>query len=306
VDANLKKIPWIAKDVKLATEKAKRHAAGIPESQMQELRATAKAANVDEDWLVLAANVIEVVEESRMCAAVAAWGGATPAKETVVGRNLDWHDLGKLHERGLIVVRHPEQGHAFISCGFAGLPGVLTGMNDAGVFMGDLVLFSKGPAAAQGGIPVMALQRLALETCATAEAAVARIESAPRTVPQNYIVADKDGAAFLETDSLKFVRRAACGETVAGTNWAEEERGTLKGDARFGNLCACIDPKVGTLGVPEIEAALGAANSGGLSVMSVVAVPVRRMLYASIGNMPACKGPFVEIDGAALMNEDKR
>ena len=35
---------------------------------------------------------------------------------------------------------------------------------------------------------------------------------------------------------------------MAGTNWAEEARGTQKGDARFKNLCACIDPKVGALG----------------------------------------------------------
>jgi hypothetical protein len=307
VDANLKKIPWIARDLKGSVEKARRHAAGIPASQMEELRATAKAANVEEDWLLVAANVIEVVEEARMCAAVAAWGGATPAKETVVGRNLDWQDIGKLHERGLIVVRHPDQGHTFISCGFPGLPGVLTGMNDAGLFMGDLVLFAKGaPAPADAGIPVMSLQRLALETCANAKEAVARVEAGPRTVPQNYIVCDRDGAAFLETDAAKVVHRPPCGETVAGTNWAEEQRGSLKGDVRFGSLCACIDPKVGSLGVPEIEAALGAANSGPLSIMSVVAVPTRRALFVSIGNMPACKGPFVEIDGAALMAEDKR
>jgi hypothetical protein len=307
LDANLKKIPWVAKDPKAAVEKARRRAAGIPDEQMRELRATAKAAGVDEDWMLVAASVIEVVEETRACAAVAAWGAATPAHETIVGRNLDWHDNGALHRRGLLVVRHPENGHTFVSCGFPGIPGVLTGMNDAGVFTADLVQFSKAKAPPRDdGIPVMSLQRLALERSATAAEAEALYESSPRTVPQNYIVADAAGAAFLEADAEKVARRAPVGDTVAGTNWAEEQRGTLKGDVRFGNLCACIDPKVGSLGVAEIEAALGAANSGPLSVMSVVAVPARRALRVSIGSVPACKGPFVDVDAGVLMDEDVR
>lgn len=307
LEANLKKIPWIAKDLKAAMEKAKRAAAGIPDDQMRELRATARAAKLDEDWLLVASSVIEVVEETRACAAVAAWGTATPAHETIVGRNLDWFDIGALHSRGLLVVRHPDSGHAFVSCGFPGIPGVLTGMNDTGLFTADLVQFAKTKVAPRDdGIPVMSLQRMALERCATAADAVALYEKSPRTVPQNYIVADAAGAAFLEADSQKLSRRAPLGDTVAGTNWAEEERGALKGDVRFGNLCACIDPKVGTLGVPEIEAALGAANSGPLSVMSVVAVPLRRALRVSIGPLPACKGPFVDIDAGELMDKDVR
>jgi hypothetical protein len=307
LEANLKKIPWVAKDLAGAVAKAKLRAAGIPDEQMRELRATAKAAHVDEDWMLVAATVIEIVEEMRACAAVAAWGAATPGHETIVGRNLDWHDIGALHTRGMLVVRHPEKGHAFVSCGFPGIPGVLTSMNDAGVFTADLVQFAKTKVAPRAdGIPVMSLQRLVLERSATAAEAAALFESSPRTVPQNYIVADAAGAVFLEADAQKVSRRAPSGDTVAGTNWAAEERGTLKGDVRFGNLCAAIDPKVGAIGVPEIEAALGAASSGQLSVMSVVAVPLRRALRVSIGPMPACKGPFVDVDAGELMDKDVR
>jgi hypothetical protein len=58
--------------------------------------------------------------------------------------------------------------------------------------------------------------------------------------------------------------------------------------------------------VPEIEASLAAANDGPLSVMSVVARPAARALRVSIGTVPACKGPFVDLDGAALLAEDVR
>jgi hypothetical protein len=307
VDANLRKIPWIAKDLPAALAKSRLRAVGMPDAQMRELRATAAAAGVEEEMLVLAATVIEVVEEARACAAVAAWGAATPTQETLVGRNLDWYDVGKLHQRGLIVVRHPDSGRPFVSCGFPGIPGVLTGMNDAGLFVADLVQFAKKPPAPRDdGVPVMSLQRTALETCATAEEAIALIERSPRTVPQNYLVADASGAVFLETNSAGVARRAPVGETVAGTNWAEESRGTLKGDMRFGNLCACIDEHVGEIGTAEIEAALAAASSGPLSVMSVVAAPARRALRVSIGNMPACKGPFVDVDAGALMERSPR
>lgn len=307
LDANLKKIPWIARDTKAALATARRHAAGIPDDQMRELRATAAAAGVEEDWLVVAATVIEVVEEAKACAAVAAWGSATEGGETIVGRNLDWYDIGKLHEHGLVVVRHPEKGGAFLSCGFPGIPGVLTGMNASGLFCADLVQFAKTKVpAAEGGIPVMSLQRMALERCTTAEEAARLLESSPRTVPQNYVIADAAGALFLETDGAKVRRRPPVGDVIAGTNWAEEERGQLKGDLRFGNLCACIDGRTGAVGVPEIEASLGAANGGPLSVMSVVARPASRALRISVGTVPACKGPFVDLDGAALLAEDVR
>ncbi len=307
LDANLKKIPWIAKDPQGALAKAKLAAAGMPDAQRRELHATATSAGIDEDWLLVAATVVEVVEEARACAAVAAWGAATPTHETVVGRNLDWFDIGKLHEHGLVVVRHPEGGRAFVSCGFPGLPGVLTGMNDAGLFVGDLVQFGKGaPPPKDGGVPVMSLQRLELEQCATAADAVALIERSPRTVPQNYVVADDAGATFLESDADRVVRREPHADTVAGTNWAHEERGKLKGDVRFGNLCASIDGKVGALGLDDIEAALGAADSGPMSVMSVVAAPARRALRVSTGTTPACKGPYVDVDAGALMREAAR
>lgn len=307
VEANLKQLPWIKRDLKVAVEKARTYAAGIPDEQMRELRATAKASGVDEDWLVVAATVIEVVEDLRACAAVAAWGVATPAHETIVGRNLDWFDFGKLHQHGLVVVRHPDRGHAFASFGFPGLPGVLTGMNAKGLFVANLVQFTKqAPPSKPGGIPVMSLQRMVLEDFGTAAEAVRVIEGAARTVPQNYIVADAVRAEFLEADSESVVRRTPSGDTVTGTNWAEEARGTQKGDVRFGNLCAAIDSKIGAIGVVEIEAALGAANSGPLSVMSVVAVPARRAVRVSIGTMPACKGPFVDLDAGALLDKDPR
>lgn len=306
VESNLKRIPWIARDPKAAVEKARRFAKGIPDDQMRELRATAKTAGVDEDWMLVAATVIEVVEDARACAAVAAWGTATPASETIVGRNLDWYDFGKLHQHGLLVVRHPEDARSFVSCGFPGIPGVLTGMNDAGVFVADLVQFAKSPPAAHpDGIPVMSLQRIALEKSASAAEALAAIRGARRTVPQNYIVADASGATFLETDAAEVATRAPRSDTVVGTNWAEEERGTLKGDLRFGNICRTIDANVGALGVPEIEKALGAADTG-MSVMSVVALPAKRLLRVSAGKLPACKGPFAEIDAAALFARRER
>jgi len=307
IENNLKKIPYVAKDLEAAAAKAKVLAEGIPDAQMREMRACAKAAGVEEKWMLLAATVVEVVEEAHACAAVAAWGSATADHETIVGRNLDWFDLGNLHEKGLVVVRHPNDGRPFLSCGFPGIPGVLTGMNDAGLFVADLVQFRKNaPAPRERGVPVMSLVRLALESCDTAAEATSLFEGAPRTVPHNYVVADPSGAAFLETDSTQVVLRPPCGETVAGTNWAEEARGKKVGDMRFAGLCSCIDSKIGSIGAPEIEASLGAANSGPLSVMSVVATPARRRLFVSIGAVPACKGPFVELDGAALLAKDPR
>jgi hypothetical protein len=255
------------------------------------------------DWALVAGCVIEVHESARACAAVGAWGAATEEREVLVGRNLDWFNVGKLHEHAVLVVRHPAKGRPFASLAFPGLVGVLTGMNDAGLFVADLVQIRRGaPPPAKGAVPVMSLQRLMLERCSTADEAVELLESTPRTVPQNYIIADATRAWFLETDSEKVVRRESLNDVVVGTNYAAERRGVAKTDMRFGMLCACIDPCVGKIGVPEIEKALAAANAGPLSVMSVVAAPARRALRVSAGKVPACMGPFVDVDVARLLS----
>src|SRR4029453_864398 len=134
--------------------------------------------------------------------------------------------------------RHPAKGRPFVSIGFPGLPGVLTGINESGLFVGDRGQIRKNTSEmASNAVPAMSRQRVLLETCKTAEEAVARIETMPRTVPQNYVIADAERAYFLEADAARVVRREPCNDTVTGTNWAEEKRGVFKGDARFGLLC---------------------------------------------------------------------
>ena len=289
-----------------AVARARELAAGIPDHQMRELRATAAAAGVSEDRLLLASCIIEVFEE-KACAAIAAWGDASAGGELIVGRNLDWFDFGQLHRHGLVVVRHPASGRAFVSVGYPGLPGVLTGMNADGLFVGNLVQMTgaTGPASAPGGVPVMSLQRLLLEQCATAPEAAQMLDSTARTVPQNYVLADTGTALFVETDSARAVRRDPKGDVVAGTNWAGEVWGKAGGDPRFGAMCGVIEPLRGRVDVAAVERALASANAGVLSIQSIVAVPARRLLRVSSGRIPASLGPCVDVDAGALMEASR-
>ena len=88
--------------------------------------------------------------------------------------------------------------------------------------------------------------------------------------PQNRGLVKAGGYYLTYSGGILSARRSPNGETVAGTNWAAEVRGTLRGDARFGSLCASIDPNVATPRRPpgasrrshEPSAAAGSGRSG--------------------------------------------
>ncbi len=299
----LQKIPGAREREAEAIARAAEYAAHMPDTQLAELRAMATAANVRYEHLLVGQCIIELYEET-LCASVAAWGDATPDGNTIVGRNLDWYDDGKLHKHSVVVVRHPNTGRAFVSVGYPGMSGVVTGMNEDGLFVADLVqmvLAREKRPLVQVGMPVMALQRVVLEQAATVDEAVAIIERATRTVPHNYIVADASRAEFLETDSETCNKRPPTNNTVIGTNYAGEKRDRAQLDFRFAVLCQCVDRVRGEVGTEQVEEALGRANLGKLSVQSVVAFPAARKLRVSMGTVPACKGPFVDVDAGALM-----
>jgi hypothetical protein len=305
IESYLPNIPGARAREAEAVARAEEIAEFIPANQLEETRATAAAAGVRYDHMLVASCIIELYEET-LCAGVGAWGDAAEHGETIVGRNLDWYDTADLHEYGMLIVRHPDAGRAFLSLGFPGLPGVVTGMNADGLFVADLVQMptdGKRAPSAHDGVPVMALQRLVLERCTTVDDAIELMRTTSRTVPQNYLLADAARAAFLETDARRFVEREPMGETVVGTNYAGEKRRERVFDPRFGSICWALDRAPGAVDVATVEKALGLANLGKLSVQSVIAVPARRFLRVSMGTIPACKGPFVDIDAGPLLED---
>src|SRR5262245_9038755 len=113
----------------------------FPAEHLQELEAGVKAANLDRD-LFVAANTMFDLKKVIGCSTLIVEPERSATKGTLLGRNLDFPTLGYLHEYSTVMVVRPTGKHAFVSVGFPGCVGVLSGMNDAGLALAVLEAYS--------------------------------------------------------------------------------------------------------------------------------------------------------------------
>jgi isopenicillin-N N-acyltransferase-like protein len=67
------------------------------------------------------------------CTAFGAWGGATANGHLITGRNFDWEAAEVFSRDRVVMMCDPDNGIPFISLSWAGMAGVVSGMNRAGV-----------------------------------------------------------------------------------------------------------------------------------------------------------------------------
>ena len=67
------------------------------------------------------------------CTAFGAWGGATEKGHLLTGRNFDWEAAEVFSRDRVVILCEPDGGIPFISLSWAGMAGVVSGMNRAGI-----------------------------------------------------------------------------------------------------------------------------------------------------------------------------
>ncbi len=130
------------------------------------------------------------------CASFAAFGRATADGRLYQLRNFDWIFAAGIQRYPLLLV-YPEEGVVNIS--YAGFLGVVSGMNRAGISVGQIGATSRDWTLR--GLPMPFLLRRVLEEAKTLEEAVQIVRTAPRTVGHNYLIASghEGKAVALET-----------------------------------------------------------------------------------------------------------
>ena len=157
----------------------------IPPAIMEELRGLSDASGVPVRELE---RLHAVPDLTYTCASFAAWGRATGGGRLIHVRNLDWNvDAGIQRFATVFVVRMPGK-HAFVNVGWAGFIGVLTGINDQQVSIGQVG--AETVDATFSGEPMAFLTRRVLETSDGVDEAAWVIRGARRTIGTNYVVAD--------------------------------------------------------------------------------------------------------------------
>jgi hypothetical protein len=158
------------------------------------------------------------------CTAIAAFGQATTDGNLYQLRVLDYlMELG-IQDHPTITVYQPNEGNAFVSIGWAGFIGVVSGMNDEGIALSELGY--GGPADNQpgipdpppqetlAGVPMIFLLKKVLQYADDVEQVTAIIRSADRTNYYVYVAGDgiTDGEApnamgYVTTSKFCYVYR---------------------------------------------------------------------------------------------------
>jgi len=176
----------------------------IPARHIREMDAMAAAVPGMSRREIRLANVLP---EYFHCSGFAVFGKATTDGTLYHGRILDYMTaVGLQHAAGLFFVR-PADGHDFVHVGYAGFVGAVTGMNRAGISLGEM----GGRGRYQwDGVPMASLMRQALEECDTLAEVKDLWRRSPRTCEYYYVFADAKGPSAVGVkatpDLLEFLK----------------------------------------------------------------------------------------------------
>ena len=129
------------------------------------------------------------------CSNGAYWGAATSDRRLIAIRNLDWNrDIG-VHNYAAVKLHKTPGQKTYVNIGYYGFTGVLSGVNNSGISVGEIGATSDDES--MRGVPMPFLLKRVLSQANTLEEAVAIFEKSNLTQGFNYVI-----SAALEKKSV--------------------------------------------------------------------------------------------------------
>lgn len=281
----------------------------FPDDHLKELEAMAKAG-VNREQLVVG-NTIFDIKKSLACSAQVVEADRSATGKVLVGRNLDYPSLDYAHEYSLVTIYKTDGKHAFAAIGFPGLVGCLSGMNDAGLCLGVLEIYTVKEGTKrfdEKGTPYMLCYRRLLEECTTVAEAEKLLKSMKRTTLNCLVVADKDGGAVFEISPEDVVVRKSTEGQCSCTNHfctkemkPEKQENLFRSVDRFKTLEKTRELQ--KVDVAEMHKALHACSHKGSTMQTMVFEPSELKLHLAIGKVPASEGELKTLELAPLFKK---
>jgi len=162
----------------------------LPQDYKDEMRGLAEGSGAMFNDI----RILHAMPSKFHCSGAAAAGAATADGKLYHTRSLDYSlDIGeeeRLQNHALVIVRQPAEGLANAVVSWAGFLGAVTGMNTAGISIGEMGSASRNEDYA--GIPMIFMVREALRTSRNLQQALDVFRLGPRTCGFNFIIGSGD------------------------------------------------------------------------------------------------------------------
>jgi len=157
----------------------------MPQTHRAYVQGIADGAGIDAARLLRSMAIVMLADAS--CSAFVAFGPATDDGRLLQLRNLDWGGDELPAAQGTVLLLHePPEGQRWLSIGFVGLVGSVSGINESGLAVSEIGAESKDKT--QGGMPMPILLEEVLSRARTLDEAVAIMRQAPGTGGYNYMI----------------------------------------------------------------------------------------------------------------------
>jgi len=274
----------------------------MPQPYIEEMRALAAGSGETYQTVLLANTFLDSMRTFR-CSVFIAEGKAAREGKLLFARNNDFPSLGIAHKSTVLAVyHHTAPLHSFISVGWPGIVGVISGMNDRGLTVATLVSLSPSPV--QPGMPYCMMYRRILETCTTPEQALAVVRATTRTSANNLAVAAPGTEPLIiEFDSRKVAARRPERGILMATNHFRSPVHVAQPrplDGRWQTFTRLAETLRGKVDIRALAGVLRAVQQRGLTIQSMIFEPESQLLHLAVGHVPSASGPYVTIDCKAL------
>ncbi len=140
---------------------------------------------------------LQSISSEHSCSYFAAWGNATSTGKLITGGNTDFESYNIAPNATIFIVQEPKPdptipgytpGYPFLSVGWIGVIGTLSGMNIEGVSIGDTTSWTTEMTVA--GVPYFFLIRSVIQYADCIDAALWIFENTPKTAGFTHVVGD--------------------------------------------------------------------------------------------------------------------
>ena len=157
------------------------------------------------------------------CTAFGAWGNETSGGHLITGRNFDWEAAEVFSRDRVVEMFEPDNGIPFISLSWAGMAGVLSGMNRAGVSVTINGAPSKLPNST--ATPVAMVARAVLQHAHNLDEVLKIVRGAKVFVSTIWLVGSRADGKFIVVEKTPDVTnvREAVGDSIVCPNHFETD-----------------------------------------------------------------------------------